>query len=183
MHLARIFVSLLLIGYGSYSISQYLLNDFEQRPANVIESYKKLIPANNIHRPDKHFYSFKYEYTFAGKIYTSDKYTYTGGKSEAVCEFKQGQKITAYVNPNDPSFSVIKHGISSYMMAITVIGLLMLVASILSYMVDINNQKNQTNPVLKKANMLFNMFIGLSVFLTAMSYFFYMVIKAVKECV
>jgi hypothetical protein len=183
MHLFRILISLLLIGYGSYSISRYLFIDFEQRPATVVESYKKLIPANNTHRPDKHFYSFKYEYTFADKIYTSDKYTYAGGKSEAVCEFKQGQKITAYVNPNNPSFAVIKHRISGYIMAITVIGLLMLVASILSYIVDINKQKNRTNPTLQKANMLFNMFIGLGVFVTGMGYFVYKIVKTVKDCV
>ena len=183
MHLARILISLLFIGYGSYYISQQVFNDFEPYPATVTESFKKLIPSNNNHRSDKYYYSFKYEYTYAEKKYSSENYTFSGGKSEAVCQLEQGQKITAYINHNNPEFAVVIPKVSSFIMAITVIGLIMLIASLLTYLMDIYQQKTHANPVLQKANMYLNLFIGFNLFFGGIGYFIYKMINAAKDCV
>jgi len=54
-------------------------------------------------RPGRYFYTFEYEYAYQGKRYVSEQYTYGGRDSaEAVCRYKPGDSLTAYVNPQKP---------------------------------------------------------------------------------
>jgi hypothetical protein len=73
-------------------------------------------------------YSFRYEYTFQGKTYTSDRYHYKteDGHYEAVSQFQTGDQIEVFIRPEDPTQAIVKKGWSWLNLLWMVLSLLIL---------------------------------------------------------
>lgn len=76
---------------------------------------------------------FTYRYIHNETLYTSDRYSYRGRHSEGVAQFKQGEVITAYVNPHDPKLSVIARDMKWWDRLYAPLGTLLLVATALKW--------------------------------------------------
>ncbi|MCB0197769.1 MAG: DUF3592 domain-containing protein [Anaerolineae bacterium] len=141
MHKYKFIISLLLLGYGSYILYQRLSFNLQAVPAVVTQSHKDYIKSQP-DRPGRYYSTFEYQYTYLDRTYRSDQYRYGGrDMSVAVCRYQVDDSLTAYVNPNNPGYAVINRHISGFVYALTGIGGLMLVQTIMMYVLD-NQQEN-----------------------------------------
>ena len=75
--------------------------------------------------------AFEYQYEYRGRTYTSDRYHYkTGSNAEAVKRFRPGQRLTVYIDPEQPSQSIIERGLGWLNYAWLGFGLLLSIASL-----------------------------------------------------
>ena len=182
MHKFKLLISLVIFGYGAYIIGQHLFDKSVPVPAVVTQSYEEFRKLT-ADQPGKYHYTFEYEYTYSDQNYVSNRYTYAGrDTSEAVCTYKAGDSVIAYVDPNNPAYSVIKREVSGFVYALTAIGLLMLIQTILTYMIDTN--KTGSSELVQKANNVISPLIGITVLFGGIGYFIYtLILAATAQCV
>jgi hypothetical protein len=175
----KLLLSLLFFGYGSWLLYQGLYPDYQPVPATVSESYKEYIDTYP-DRPGRYYYTFKYEYTYRGERYVSEQYTYGGrNSSEAVCRYKSGDSLVAYVNPKKPDFAIIKRSISGFIVALTLVGFLMLIQTVLDYFVAPHRKK--ANQFLQKTHNFTGNLIGVAILFGGIGYFIYTLIRAATD--
>ncbi len=80
------------------------------------------ITKSNVEGNDSYRVAIEYNFTIDGKVYTGDKYDFfdmsTGGrtsKERIVAKYKEGSQQVCFVDPDDPSKSVIHRGRSAKM--------------------------------------------------------------------
>ncbi len=178
----KLLIGLALVGYGLFVLFPRLTVDFESVPAVVTQSYKEMRQSSP-DKPGRYFYTFEYRYAYQGREFLSDRYSYGGrDTAEAVCNYKPGDSVTAYVNPNDPTYAVIKRGVSAFLLALTGIGLLIIVESVLYYWVQ-QSRAGETDP-LRKAHRWVSTAIGVTIFFGGLGYFVYLLVFwAITDCV
>lgn len=76
---------------------------------------------------------FAYRYIRNQTLHTSERYSYRGRHAEGVAQYRQGDIITAYVNPADPAQSVIARDIRWWDRLYAPFGLLLLIATALKW--------------------------------------------------
>jgi len=54
-------------------------------------------------------YLIHYSYQYEGQSYQSDRYRYSHGTPDDVLQFEPGDTLTAYVNPENPNYAVIRN--------------------------------------------------------------------------
>jgi len=162
MHLIKLLIGLALLGYGSFLLFQRFSVDLQPVPAVVTQSY---------------------EDSFRGQNYVSDRYAFGGRDTgEAVCKYKVGDELVAYVDPEAPARAVINRNISGFVYGLTSLGLLMLIQTISGYWVD--KHKSDAPKLLQKANHFLGPLIGMTVLLGGIGYFIYvLVLAATNQCV
>lgn len=88
-----------------------------ETPCTIFSS--KLRTERNFDAPDTHLIDIKYDYTFNGQQYRGERYHFmreAGGdstydwKEAVIARFPPGLKTTCFVDPDDPSQSVIHRG-------------------------------------------------------------------------
>ena len=182
MEKIKLLIGLALVGYGLFITYPRLTVDFEAVPAVVTQSLEEYIKTSP-DRPGRYFYTFEYQYSYQGQEYVSDRYSYGGrDTAEAVCNYKTGDELTAYVNPENPAYAIVKRGISGFVLALTGIGLLIIVETVLYYLV-VKNQPGESDP-LRKTHRLVSTSIGIIIFFGGLGYFVYLLISwTLAECV
>lgn len=175
-------MGLALVGYGLFILFPRLTVNFESVPAVVTQSYREMIKSSP-DRPGRYFYTFEYRYTYQGRDFLSDRYSYGGrDMAEAVCNYKPGDAVTAHVNPNNPAYSVIKRGISGFVLALTGIGLLIIFEALLYFWLQ-KRRAGESDP-LRKAHRWLSTAIGLTIFCGGLGYFVVLLVYwAMTECV
>ncbi|GAB4438652.1 MAG: hypothetical protein Kow0031_20550 [Anaerolineae bacterium] len=178
----KLLLGLALVGYGLFITFPRLTVDFEATPAVVTQSYKEMRKTSP-DRPGRYFYTFEYRYTYQDREFLSDRYSYGGrDTAEAVCNYKPGDRVTAYVNPNDPTYAVIKRGVSGFVLALTGIGVLIIFEATLYFWLQ-KRRAGESDP-LRKAHRWLSTTIGVTIFFGGLGYFVYLLISwALAECV
>lgn len=122
----KVLISLMVLGFSLATILPAQLIVFEPVSATVTASSREYISSSS-DRPGRARYEFAYDYTYGNQPYTSKRYTYSHrDRSVAVCNYRVGQTITAYVDVNNPAYAVINRQVSGFIYAIAAIGSLML---------------------------------------------------------
>jgi hypothetical protein len=123
----KVLISLIVLGFSLATLVPAQLIAFEPVSATVTASSRTYISGSSSDRPGRSRYDFAYEYTYSNQRYTSKRYTYSHrNRSIAVCHYRVGQTITAYVDGNNPAYALINRQVSGFIYGIAVIGSLML---------------------------------------------------------
>lgn len=125
---------LIFTGLGARAF-WYFVTDPATEPvqATVTLSRQRMNPQTDSRR-NIYAYDFEYRYEYAGKTYTSDRYHYqTGSNFEAVKSLRPGQRIQAWVDPDNPAQSIVVKGWSWLNLAWLIVGLVLLIAPILMH--------------------------------------------------
>jgi hypothetical protein len=127
----KLLISLVFLGFSLTIIGHSTLIDFDAVPATVTTSTRTLLPSSG-DRPGRYRYEFTYQYIYGDHQYISDRYTYLGrNTSIAVCNYRVGDLVTAYVNQRNPRYAVIEHRVSGFIYGVGAIGVLMVGHSLL----------------------------------------------------
>ena len=182
MHLPKLVISLLVFGFGSFQIYQATYFDHEPALAKVIESHKTS-RSGSADRPGRTRYAFQYEYVFEGTTYISDRYTYAGwDKSEAVCKYKSGDSVIAYVDPRNPERALIKTELSGFVVALAVLGFLMLIQTGFGYFLE--SFPERASDPLREIERWMGAALGSMIFFGGIGYFIFILIYVgLSDCV
>lgn len=182
MHVYKLLISLAFVGYGSYILYQSYVPDVVPVPAVVTQSHKTYY-GSSPDRPGRYRYTFEYTYTYRDDPYRSTRYTYGGrDTSRAVCAYRTGDAITAYVRTDNPAVAVIDRSVSGFVYALTAIGGLMLLHTILTYWIEQHKVDTFTLPARVARDL--GAAIGMTFFFGGIGYFVYtLIVVASTKCV
>ncbi len=142
-----------LLSFSVITFKQAQDNGYVPTSAKVSESYKTYGKAMQDRLPPIHMH-FGYNYTYQGVEYFSNRVTHGyKNKSRGVAHYPIGSKLTIYVNPSNPEYTVITKGVPIVFYVMFISGLLML-ANLIFELGIIRLDKNK----LKRPNWLQNSF-------------------------
>lgn len=182
MQTYKLLISLALLGYGTYIFYQRVSIELQPVSAVVTQSHREFrIPQPD--RPGRYHHTFAYAYTYLDQDYVSEQYRYGNrDTAEAVCRYRVGDPVIAYVDPNNPRYAVIDRNISGLVYALTGLGGLMLIQTLMTYV--LNSRETAAPTPLKQAQSITGVVIGMTVLFGGIGYFVYiLIVVGTTQCV